>query len=108
MRALAEAIFAVRADGAKAANSRSRSTRTRSTTPGWTRWRQSGMNRASIGVQDFDPEIQKTIGREQSYELTRDVADKIRDRGVRSLNADILYGLPHQTRPASPIRCRSC
>jgi oxygen-independent coproporphyrinogen III oxidase len=58
----------------------------------------SGMNRASIGVQDFDPEIQKTIGREQSYDLTRRVADMIRARGVRSLNADILYGLPHQTR----------
>lgn len=58
----------------------------------------SGMNRASIGVQDFDPEIQKTIGREQSYELTREVAEMIRARGVRSLNADILYGLPHQTR----------
>ena len=58
---------------------------------------QSGMNRASIGVQDFDPEIQKTIGREQSYELTRTIAEKIRERGVRSLNADILYGLPHQT-----------
>jgi len=58
----------------------------------------AGMNRASIGVQDFDPLIQKTIGREQSYELTKQVADMIRDRGVRSLNADILYGLPHQTR----------
>lgn len=57
----------------------------------------SGMNRASIGVQDFDPEIQKTIGREQSYELTKQVADMIRDRGVASLNADILYGLPFQT-----------
>jgi len=57
----------------------------------------AGMNRASIGVQDFDPEIQKTIGREQSYELTRRVAEAIRARGVRSLNADILYGLPHQT-----------
>ncbi|MEF3048733.1 oxygen-independent coproporphyrinogen III oxidase [Pseudotabrizicola sp. L79] len=57
----------------------------------------SGMTRASIGVQDFDPEIQKTIGREQSYELTKQVADMIRDRGVTSLNADILYGLPHQT-----------
>ena len=55
------------------------------------------MNRASIGVQDFDPEIQKAIGREQSYELTRTIAEKIRARGVRSLNADILYGLPHQT-----------
>lgn len=58
----------------------------------------AGMNRASIGVQDFDPEIQKTIGREQSYELTKQVADMIRDRGIASLNADILYGLPFQTR----------
>lgn len=57
----------------------------------------SGMNRASIGVQDFDPEIQKTIGREQSYELTRDVAEMIRARGIASLNADILYGLPFQS-----------
>lgn len=59
----------------------------------------AGMNRASIGVQDFDPLIQKTIGREQSYALTRGVAETIRDRGVTSLNADILYGLPHQTGP---------
>ncbi len=58
----------------------------------------AGMNRASIGVQDFDPEIQKAIGREQSHEVTRHVAEMIRDRGIRSLNADILYGLPHQTR----------
>ena len=59
---------------------------------------ESGMNRASIGVQDFDPDIQKVIGRLQSYELTRQVAEMIRERGVQSLNADILYGLPHQTR----------
>ncbi len=59
----------------------------------------AGMNRASIGVQDFDPLIQKAIGRDQSYALTRDVADRIRLRGVGSLNADILYGLPHQTGP---------
>lgn len=57
----------------------------------------SGMNRASIGVQDFDPEIQKVIGREQSYEETRRAVEMIRERGVASLNADILYGLPHQT-----------
>jgi oxygen-independent coproporphyrinogen III oxidase len=59
----------------------------------------AGMNRASIGVQDFDPLIQKAIGREQSYALTRDVAERIRARGVASLNADILYGLPFQTGP---------
>ena len=60
---------------------------------------EMGMNRASIGVQDFDPLIQKAIGRDQAYELTRDVAARVRDRGVASLNADILYGLPFQTGP---------
>ncbi len=56
----------------------------------------SGLTRASIGVQDFDPEIQKIIGREQSFEITKRAVDMIRDRGIASLNADILYGLPHQ------------
>ncbi|GHE04863.1 coproporphyrinogen III oxidase [Defluviimonas sp. 20V17] len=59
--------------------------------------RAAGLNRASIGVQDFDPEIQTVIGRLQSYEVTRDAVDAIRATGVGSLNADILYGLPHQT-----------
>ena len=58
---------------------------------------EAGMNRASIGVQDFDEEIQKVIGRIQSYELTKEAADMIRAHGIDSLNADILYGLPHQT-----------
>ncbi|TMV06781.1 oxygen-independent coproporphyrinogen III oxidase [Ruegeria sediminis] len=59
---------------------------------------EAGMNRASIGVQDFDDEIQKTIGRIQSYDTTREAVDMIRARGIASLNADILYGLPHQTK----------
>ncbi len=58
----------------------------------------AGMSRASIGVQDFDPEIQKIIGREQSFEVTQAAVDGIRARGVTSLNADILYGLPNQSR----------
>ena len=58
---------------------------------------RAGMNRASIGVQDFDPEIQATIGRLQGYDITKDAVDEIRARGVASLNADILYGLPHQS-----------
>ena len=58
----------------------------------------AGMNRASIGVQDFDPEIQQVIGRDQTYEVTRKAVEMIRARGVGSLNADILFGLPHQTR----------
>lgn len=55
-----------------------------------------GMNRASIGVQDFDPEIQETIGRLQGFDATKAAVDMIRERGVHSLNADILYGLPYQ------------
>lgn len=57
----------------------------------------AGLNRASIGVQDFDPVIQKTIGRDQSFEVTESAAEKLRGHGIRSLNADILFGLPHQT-----------
>ena len=59
---------------------------------------RAGMTRASIGVQDFDPEIQKTIGRIQSYEVTKSAVDGLRARGIQSLNADILYGLPGQSR----------
>ena len=57
----------------------------------------AGMNRASIGVQDFNNKIQACIGRLQGYDITRQAADEIRRRGVSSLNMDILYGLPHQT-----------
>ena len=59
---------------------------------------RNGLNRASIGVQDFDDQIQKSIGRIQGYELTRDAIAMIRSHDIASLNADILYGLPHQTR----------
>lgn len=58
---------------------------------------EAGLTRASIGVQDFDPEIQRIIGREQSFGITKRAVDMIRDRGIASVNADILYGLPHQT-----------
>ncbi|AZO51602.1 MAG: oxygen-independent coproporphyrinogen III oxidase [Mesorhizobium sp.] len=56
-----------------------------------------GMTRASLGVQDFDPKVQRAINREQSFQLTRHVVDGTRARGVRSVNLDLLYGLPHQT-----------
>ncbi|MDJ0826509.1 MAG: oxygen-independent coproporphyrinogen III oxidase [Rhodobacter sp.] len=58
----------------------------------------AGMNRASIGIQDFDAQIQETIGRPQTYEVTKAAVDGLRARGIESLNVDILYGLPHQTR----------
>lgn len=56
-----------------------------------------GMNRASIGVQDFNPDIQQIIGRIQSYETTRNVVTALRELGIKSLNADILFGLPEQS-----------
>lgn len=58
----------------------------------------SGMNRASIGVQDFDPRVQEAIGRPQTFEQTAHVVSVLRAAGVESLNMDLLYGLPHQTR----------
>ncbi|APE42500.1 oxygen-independent coproporphyrinogen III oxidase [Sulfitobacter alexandrii] len=56
-----------------------------------------GMNRASVGVQDFAEEVQNAIGRSQSLAQTRHVIDLMRAGGVASLNLDLLYGLPHQT-----------
>ncbi len=58
---------------------------------------RNGMNRASIGVQDFDERVQKSIGRLQSYETTKGIVDGLRARGVDSINLDIVYGLPFQT-----------
>ncbi|MBL6428463.1 MAG: oxygen-independent coproporphyrinogen III oxidase [Maritimibacter sp.] len=57
----------------------------------------AGLNRASLGVQDFDPMIQEVIGRPQTFEVTKAAVDGLRARGVQSLNVDLLYGLPHQT-----------
>ncbi|EKF17586.1 oxygen-independent coproporphyrinogen III oxidase [Nitratireductor pacificus] len=56
-----------------------------------------GMTRASLGVQDFDPRVQKAINREQTFAQTKAVVDGVRSRGVQSVNLDLLYGLPHQT-----------
>lgn len=56
-----------------------------------------GVNRVSIGVQDFDPKVQTAIGRIQSFETTRKASELFRTRGVRSLNVDLVYGLPYQT-----------
>ncbi|KIC11940.1 coproporphyrinogen III oxidase [Leisingera sp. ANG-M1] len=57
----------------------------------------AGMNRASVGVQDFDGTIQQAIGRIQSFDATRQAIEMLRAHGIESLNADILFGLPHQT-----------
>lgn len=56
-----------------------------------------GMTRASLGVQDFDPKVQKAINRLQSFGQTKNVVEAMRLRGVASVNLDLIYGLPHQT-----------
>ncbi|GEO15459.1 oxygen-independent coproporphyrinogen III oxidase [Microvirga aerophila] len=58
---------------------------------------ESGLNRASLGVQDFDPKVQETIKRVQSFERTRQVASWLREAGVSGINLDLMYGLPYQT-----------
>lgn len=57
-----------------------------------------GFNRASLGVQDFDPEVQKAVNRIQSIEETLAVVEACRAHGFRSVNIDLIYGLPKQTR----------
>lgn len=59
---------------------------------------QHGLNRVSLGVQDFDPAVQQAIGRHQSVEDTRATAAMLAELGVSALNIDLLYGLPFQTR----------
>ena len=57
-----------------------------------------GLNRASLGVQDFDPRVQQAIGRIQTVEATRAAVSMLRELGVHQVNFDLLYGLPFQTR----------
>lgn len=56
-----------------------------------------GMTRASIGIQDFAPDVQDAIGRHQSFAQTNACVGLLRSAGITSLNADLVYGLPHQT-----------
>jgi oxygen-independent coproporphyrinogen-3 oxidase len=57
-----------------------------------------GFNRASLGVQDFDPAVQEAVNRVQSVEETLTVIDACRKHGFRSVNVDLIYGLPGQGR----------
>jgi oxygen-independent coproporphyrinogen-3 oxidase len=56
-----------------------------------------GFNRISVGIQDFDAVVQAAVRRFQSIEATRKIFDKARSLGFDSINADLIYGLPHQT-----------
>ncbi|ANP90916.1 oxygen-independent coproporphyrinogen III oxidase [Rhizobium beringeri] len=57
----------------------------------------AGVNRASIGVQSFDPDVQKAINRIQPEELTATVVNQLRRHGINRINFDLIYGLPNQT-----------
>lgn len=60
--------------------------------------RAVGFNRCSLGVQDFQPEVQAAINRIQPETITRQAIAWARDLGFTSINIDLMYGLPHQTR----------
>lgn len=57
----------------------------------------SGVTRASLGVQSFDPIVQQAINRVQSFESTAAATEGLRKAGVQGINFDLIYGLPHQT-----------
>lgn len=57
----------------------------------------SGVNRASLGVQSFDPRVQRAINRLQSFEQTAEAVECLRGAGITGINFDLIYGLPHQT-----------
>lgn len=59
--------------------------------------REVGFNRTSFGVQDFNPQVQETINRVQSEEITRQTVSWARELGFESVNLDLIYGLPYQT-----------
>ncbi len=70
----------------------------RVTTADQVRWlAKTGFNRVSLGVQDFEPDVQKAVNRVQSEAQTRAVVDVARAAGIASVNIDLIYGLPHQT-----------
>jgi len=60
-------------------------------------FRDSGFNRISMGVQDFNLKVQEAVNRVQSEEITRDAVNWSRELGFKSVNLDLIYGLPFQT-----------
>ena len=59
--------------------------------------REGGINRISMGVQDFNPKVQKAVNRIQPEDMTRQVVDWVRELKFDSVNLDLIYGLPFQT-----------
>jgi oxygen-independent coproporphyrinogen-3 oxidase len=59
--------------------------------------RETGFNRLSLGVQDLNPRVQQAVNRVQSEDKTREVTEAARELGFKSINMDLMYGLPFQT-----------
>ncbi len=57
----------------------------------------SGVTRASLGVQDFAPEVQRRINREQPFDLVARAVERLRSAGIARISFDLMYGLPGQT-----------
>jgi oxygen-independent coproporphyrinogen III oxidase len=55
------------------------------------------INRVSLGVQSFDPDVQRAINRIQSFEMTQEAVEALRGAGIDRLNFDLIYGLPQQS-----------
>lgn len=60
--------------------------------------KETGFNRVSLGIQDLDPKVQRAVNRIQPYELIKEKVEKLREAGFESINVDLIYGLPYQTR----------
>lgn len=60
--------------------------------------KETGFNRVSLGIQDLDPKVQRAVNRIQPYELIKEKIEKLREAGFESINVDLIYGLPYQTR----------
>jgi oxygen-independent coproporphyrinogen-3 oxidase len=58
---------------------------------------RSGVNRASLGVQDFNPHVQEAAGRVQPYEMVARSVEWLKGAGITAINIDLMYGLPRQT-----------
>ena len=69
---------------------------------------RAGVTRASLGVQSFDPAVQRAINRVQSVAQTAAATDSLRAAGVRGINFDLIYGLPHQTVDACRATVAAC
>ncbi|KGE03340.1 oxygen-independent coproporphyrinogen III oxidase [Pseudohaliea rubra] len=65
-----------------------------------------GFNRASLGIQDFDPRVQQAVNRVQSYEQVARLVESVRSHDFRSLSFDLIYGLPFQDHNSMPETLR--